>query len=77
MGKQDELAKFVRQIRAAGVNVGQGCVVGKGVFFPSLTPARIFAKKHDKDLVRVNGQVSGWLARNKRTTPRKRAGKGR
>lgn len=65
MGKQDELAKFIRQVKDAGLDVGQACVVANGVFSQSLKFARIFAKKHDKDLVRVNGQVSGWLAKNR------------
>jgi hypothetical protein len=65
MGKQDELAKFIRQVEAAGLDVGNGCVVANGVFSRSLQFARIFSQKHDKDLVRVNGQISGWLARNK------------
>ena len=65
MGKQDELAKFIHQVQAAGLDVGSACVVGNGVFSQSLQFARVFAKKHNKDLVRVNGQISGWLARNK------------
>ncbi len=65
MGKQDELATFMRQVEAAGLDIGNGCVVGNGVFSRSLQFARVFAQTHNKDLVRVNGQVSGWLARNK------------
>jgi predicted NAD/FAD-dependent oxidoreductase len=74
MGKQDEFAKFIRQVRAAGLDVGNGCVVADGVFSESLQFARVFAKTHDKDLVRVDGQISGWLARNK---SRKSTGKRR
>ena len=65
MGKQDELATFIRQVEAAGLDVGNGCVVANGVFSRSLQFARVFAQKHNKDLVRVDGQISGWLARNK------------
>jgi hypothetical protein len=66
IGKQDELAKLVRQVKDAGIDIGQCCVVAEGVFFHSRKYAELFAEKHDKDLVRVDGQVSGWLARNKR-----------
>jgi len=63
MGKQDELATLVYQLKECGIDVGQYLVVPEGVFFESHKPADIFAKKHDKDLVRVSGQVSGWLAK--------------
>ncbi len=65
MGKQDELAKFPRLVKDDGIDIGQCCVVPKGVFFHSLKTAKIFARRHDKDLIRIDAQVSGWLARNK------------
>ena len=65
MGKQDELATFLRQVKDDGVDIGQCCVVPEGVFFGSLEIAKIFAERHDKELKRVDGQVSGWLAKNK------------
>jgi hypothetical protein len=65
MGKQDDLAKRIREVIDGGVDIGQFCVVDEGVFFSSREPADKFAKRHDKDLVRVDGQVSGWLARDK------------
>ena len=65
MAKQDELANFLRQVKDDGIDVGQCCVVPGGVFFYSRELAVTFAERHDKDLVRVGGQVWGWLATNK------------
>ena len=65
MGKQEELAALVYQLKELGIGVEQYLVVPEGVFFASYEPADIFAKKHDKTLVRVDGHVSGWLGRNK------------
>jgi hypothetical protein len=70
MGKQEVVAKLLRQVKDSGVDVGQCCVVADGVFFPSHRSAVLFADKHDKDVVRVDGQVSGWLAKNRRPTKR-------
>jgi hypothetical protein len=70
MGKQDEVAKLIRQVKDSGIDIGQFCVVDDGVFFPSQKSARSYAKRHNKDLVRVDGQVSGWLARDKPRAPK-------
>jgi hypothetical protein len=65
MGTQEELAALMYQIRTAGMDVGQCCVVGNGVFFHEHRFARIFSERYDKELLRVDGQVSGWLAKDK------------
>jgi hypothetical protein len=48
-----------------GVDLGDFSVVSDGELFQSHQPAAIFAAKYDKDLVRVDRRVSGWLARNR------------
>ncbi len=65
MGKQEELPKLVYTLRESGVDVEDLTVVADGVLFQSHKPAVIFAERHDKDLVRVDGRTSSWLARNK------------
>ena len=65
MGNEEELAKLVRALRESGVDVGNYSVFPDGVFFDTQRSAMIFAEKHDKELVRIEGHVSGWLARNK------------
>ena len=65
MGKQEELAALLYQLKADGIDVGRSCVVDEGVFFPEHVSADGFAKHYDKELVRVDGHVSGWLAKNK------------
>ena len=41
------------------------CVMGDAVFSASREFASIFAEKHDKDLIHIEGQISGWLAKDK------------
>jgi hypothetical protein len=42
------------------------CVVGEGVFFTEEQPATIFAKRHNKTLIRIETErLTGWLAQNK------------
>ena len=74
MGKQEELAKFVRAMRRAGVPMGDFCTVPQGVFFSTRKSANAFAKNHDRELVRVDGQ---GLAKNKKqqmNRPRRNVG---
>lgn len=65
MGTQEELAQLVYQLRDSGVDLGSFSVVPQGVFFPSYKSAQIVAKKYNRDLVRVDGQVSGWLVKDR------------
>ena len=65
MGNEEELAKLVRALRESGVDVGNCSIFPDGVFFDTQRSAMIFAEKHDKELVRIEGHVSGWLAKNK------------
>lgn len=67
MGKQEELAALVYTLRAEGIDIGFCIAVDEGVFFNSRERAESFAQGYDKDLVRVDGQVSGWLAKNRPT----------
>ena len=64
MAKKSELAKRLRGYKAAGLNLGHGCVVAEGVFFSVYRSAQIAAKKYGRDLERVSGPVSGWLMKN-------------
>ena len=64
MGRQDSLAKLIRQLKAHGINIGYACIVDEGVFFKTLKDAKGFAGRHKRDLVRVDGQVSGWLVKD-------------
>lgn len=66
MGKQDDVAALIHAVRQSGVDIGQFCVVTGGVFFSDRRFAQLFAEKHGKDLRRVDGQVSGWLAADRR-----------
>ena len=65
MGKQDELAKMIYDIQQEGIDLGNFAVVPDGVFFTELRPAKIFAARHGKDLTQVDGQVAGWLAKDR------------
>jgi hypothetical protein len=64
-----ELAETLRWLKSIGAEFGQCCVVPQGVLFMSERQASIFAEKHKKDLVRVEGDVSGWLAKNRNPLP--------
>jgi len=66
MVDEDALAALLRQVREAGIDVGHCCVVLEGVFFQSQRTAAAFCERNDKQLVRVSGQVSGWLAKERR-----------
>jgi hypothetical protein len=52
-------------LRKSGIDLGKFTVWDDGVFFDTLRAAQIFAERHNKDLVQVDGQVSGWLAKNR------------
>jgi hypothetical protein len=64
--KQEEFAALMHQLKELGLNIGQCCVLPEGVFFPSETSASLFSERHGKDLVKVDGLVSGWLVKNKK-----------
>lgn len=65
MGTQEELAKLIYKLAEDGIDLGDFSVSADGVFFRTHRPAEIFAGRYDKELVRVDGWVSGWLAKNK------------
>jgi hypothetical protein len=63
----DRLKEQLRQLQAEGLLAARmSCVTQDGVFFGSEHYARVFAERHNKELVRIDGEVPGWLARNKR-----------
>ena len=64
MGKRDELAKFISDLKQRGIDVGNNAVHPAGVVFESVQYAKLFAEKFDRDLTRIDGQVSGWLVEN-------------
>ena len=64
MGKQEELAQLVYALLDSGIDVGKFTISLDGVFFDRYEPAQVFAERYNKDLVRVDGHVSGWLAKN-------------
>jgi hypothetical protein len=66
MASNRELEQQLRNLRAAGVlDIGMCCVVPDGVFCADEHFARAFAKRHDKELIRIEGEVPGWLAKNR------------
>lgn len=64
MSNRAELAKRLKGYKAAGLDLGNGCVVAEGVFFSVYKAAREAAKKYGRELVKVSGPVSGWLMKN-------------
>lgn len=65
MGTQEEIANFIYKAKQEGLDLGNWATHGAGIVFQSLKPAKIYADQHDKDLVRIDGKVSGWLAQNR------------
>jgi hypothetical protein len=65
VGTQEELADFIYKAKQGGIDVGDFAAHGAGVVFKSLESAKIFAERHDKTLVRIDGKVSGWLTQNR------------
>jgi hypothetical protein len=65
MSAEDEAAKLLSALEDEGFEVGRCCVVPQGVFFSSKQLAKTFAKMHDKELVPIEGPVTGWLAKNR------------
>ena len=62
MGKQDELASFIYEMKLAGHDVGNYASHPQGVVFESLETAKTYAKRHKMELGgRIDGKVSGWL----------------
>jgi hypothetical protein len=76
VGKQEQLAALLYDLKASGIDVGQCCVVDQGVFFSSYKYAKNFAETHHKELVRVTAKVSGWLAKNRPAAARPKRAKG-
>jgi uridylate kinase len=64
MGRHEKLAKQIRELNDAGIEVGHAMVIGDGVFFRRREAAFSFARNHEREVVRVEGQVSGWLVKN-------------
>jgi hypothetical protein len=69
MGKRDELAKFIADMKREGVDVGNYATHPEGVVFESLKAAKICAERHGGALSRIDGQVSGWLVKNQPSAP--------
>ena len=69
MGTQEELADFMYHAGQIGFDIGDHAAHGAGVVFKSYESARKFAETFDKDLVRIDGKVSGWLAQNRAAMP--------
>jgi hypothetical protein len=65
MRKQENVARLIGQIRTRDFDIGHFCVINETeVFFPSFRLAKSYAKNLDKVVVRVDGQISGWLVKD-------------
>jgi hypothetical protein len=64
MGKREDLAKLIHALEAEGIDLGSYQVVDEGVIFPKLEPAKKFSNRYKKALVRIDGPVSRWLAKD-------------
>jgi hypothetical protein len=67
MDEAKDTEQLLRWLQGSGFEFGSCCVVPEGVFFRSKQFAATFARIHDKDVVPINGPVSGWLAKNRDT----------
>jgi hypothetical protein len=65
LGTHEDLAKLIYECREAGIDLGNFTVSAEGVYFETHGPAKSFAERHNKELKRVDGWISGWLAKNK------------
>jgi hypothetical protein len=64
VGSQEELADFIYALKQEGADVGDWSVHPEGVVFQSVFEAKPYSERHGKILVRIDGKVSGWLAKN-------------
>ena len=65
MGKQDELAAMIYSLQQEGIDLEGPVAVDEGVVFTSLKAAKVFSERYGKDLTRMDGQVSRWLAKDR------------
>lgn len=65
MAKQEELATLLYQLKQEGIELGNYTTTGEGVVFDTYRPAQLFAERHGKELKRIDGKVTKWLAANK------------
>jgi hypothetical protein len=59
------VAALIYQLQQSGIEGWQCCVVPQGVFFRERQHAENFCERYGKELVPVEGLVTGWLAKNK------------
>lgn len=65
MANYKQMVQLLRAV-VCGANAYEVCVLGDGVFFVREERARIFAERHDKELVEIKETARlGWLAKNK------------
>jgi hypothetical protein len=64
MGTNEDLARFIDDLKQSGMEVGEVHTTPDGVVFESLKTAIVYSQRHKKVLVRIDGQILHWLAKN-------------